>query len=248
VFHLPKSARAPGTEEGDDPSVIGEEAHIVAQKADGPRGNPDFTGDLDHYNNLILLCRKHHKIVDDQVTEWSIERLRQTKAEHEQGGARESDEPPPVHLIRDPDASKHIPFTVQFTGEHLCSNLKRAKHYRFDYAAGCSGEELDLIFGGWDTLRDWSEISEDLHSLSEERDAIRCARRWIEELGAAGFIVYARQVPLLLTGGIYAEPSRWLHVDVTVVRISDILRHAHEGGEGETEQQAPDQKGAGGSI
>ena len=49
----------------DDPSVFGEEAHIVGQSPNGPRaGN---IADVDSYANLILLCRKHHKQVDDQV-------------------------------------------------------------------------------------------------------------------------------------------------------------------------------------
>lgn len=47
----------------DDPSVFGEEAHIVARGQSGPRAGK--VTDIDAYDNLILLCRKHHKQVDD---------------------------------------------------------------------------------------------------------------------------------------------------------------------------------------
>lgn len=70
--------------ETDDESLIGEECHIVAQSPDGPRGNPDFAEDkLDKYANLILLCRVHHKIIDDQPNTYTVGYLKEIKASHE---------------------------------------------------------------------------------------------------------------------------------------------------------------------
>jgi hypothetical protein len=69
----------------DDPSIIGEEAHIVAQKYDGPRGSSPLTSEQrDKYDNLILLCSTHHKVVDDQYIEYTVEKLQQFKNRHEQ--------------------------------------------------------------------------------------------------------------------------------------------------------------------
>jgi hypothetical protein len=45
-----------------DAMVIGEMAHVIARKADGPRGIPG--GGDDTYENLILLCPTHHREVD----------------------------------------------------------------------------------------------------------------------------------------------------------------------------------------
>ncbi|TGE23992.1 hypothetical protein E5K00_01895 [Hymenobacter aquaticus] len=68
----------------DDPSVIGEEAHIVAQKIDGPRGKSSLSLDQrDKYDNLILLCSVHHKIVDDQENEYTVQKLHEFKSTHE---------------------------------------------------------------------------------------------------------------------------------------------------------------------
>lgn len=68
----------------DDPSVVGQEAHIVARKSDGPRGQHDVSHDRrDLYSNLILLCSVHHKIVDDNPNEYTVEILHEFKSNHE---------------------------------------------------------------------------------------------------------------------------------------------------------------------
>ena len=67
---------------GDPDAVVGEEAHIVARSAAGPRGSVVRTAD-DGYENLILLCALHHKVVDDQPAHFTTERLRAIKADHE---------------------------------------------------------------------------------------------------------------------------------------------------------------------
>lgn len=71
--------------ETDDPSLIGEEAHIVAKKPNEPRGNSTLTkAQRDKYDNLILLCSNHHKIIDDQPAKYTIELLKQYKLDHEE--------------------------------------------------------------------------------------------------------------------------------------------------------------------
>jgi hypothetical protein len=70
--------------ETDDESIIGDEAHIIAHKFDGPRGNSMLSGeDRDKYDNLVLLCRLHHKIIDDQPGLYTVEKLVEIKSTHE---------------------------------------------------------------------------------------------------------------------------------------------------------------------
>jgi len=70
--------------ESVNPSNIGEEAHIVGKNEDGPRGLSLMDSvQRDNYDNLILLCRNHHKIVDDQVSIYSVEVLKEYKYKHE---------------------------------------------------------------------------------------------------------------------------------------------------------------------
>lgn len=46
----------------DDPTVIGEMAHVIAKMPGGPRGVA--SGGEDTYENLVLLCPTHHTEVD----------------------------------------------------------------------------------------------------------------------------------------------------------------------------------------
>src|SRR5687767_15113789 len=71
--------------ETDDESLVGEACHIVASSPDGPRGVSQLTQEQrDKFANLVLLCNVHHKLVDDQPNAYSVERLIEVKAEHEQ--------------------------------------------------------------------------------------------------------------------------------------------------------------------
>ena len=50
----------------------------------GHRHDPSYESEkLDSYENLILLCRTDHKMVDDQAATFSTEILRQMKTTHE---------------------------------------------------------------------------------------------------------------------------------------------------------------------
>ena len=71
--------------ETDDESLIGEVCHIVGQSPSGPRGCSELSLEQrDKYANLILLCRNHHKLVDDQFSTYTVQRLQETKKAHEQ--------------------------------------------------------------------------------------------------------------------------------------------------------------------
>ena len=68
----------------DDPSLVGEICHIVAEKDDGPWGQSSLTLiERNQFGNLILLCCTHHKLVDDQINLYSVEKLKRIKSEHE---------------------------------------------------------------------------------------------------------------------------------------------------------------------
>ena len=70
--------------ETDNESLIGEICHIVGQRSRGPRGDSDLPPEQRcKYSNLILLCRNHHKVVDDQRGCYTVERLQEMKAAHE---------------------------------------------------------------------------------------------------------------------------------------------------------------------
>lgn len=58
-------------------------AHIIAKSKNVPRGEPAFSGDLNSYDNLILLCPNHHSEVDNNQSNYRAEKFRTIKREHE---------------------------------------------------------------------------------------------------------------------------------------------------------------------
>lgn len=70
----------------DAKSVVGDEAHIIARKESFTRGDYDSLSpdERDQYPNLILLCKIHHKQIDDQPAHFTVEKLREIKKQHEE--------------------------------------------------------------------------------------------------------------------------------------------------------------------
>jgi hypothetical protein len=69
----------------DGPSIVGEEAHIASKETKGPGYDDPLPMDKrDGYENLLILCNRCHKIVDDQVNTYAVGALRRMKSEHEE--------------------------------------------------------------------------------------------------------------------------------------------------------------------
>mgnify|MGYP001340835073 CR=1 FL=1 len=66
------------------PGNFAQAAHIVAFKPKGPRGDvPDRPEDINNITNLMLLCPKCHKLIDDNPLEHPRETLEDMKRAHE---------------------------------------------------------------------------------------------------------------------------------------------------------------------
>ena len=64
---------------------LGQMAHIVAFSEEGPRGKTDKRpADINNVDNLMLLCHRCHKLVDDHPEEYSRETLLNYKKAHEE--------------------------------------------------------------------------------------------------------------------------------------------------------------------
>jgi hypothetical protein len=65
-------------------TVVGEVCHICAVRPDGPRHSRTQSASERHgYDNLILLCANHHRVIDDDPEAYTVERLHKMKADHE---------------------------------------------------------------------------------------------------------------------------------------------------------------------
>jgi len=63
-------------------SLTGEIAHVVGDKTTAARGNYPLDGDRDDPDNLLLLCREHHKVIDDNADEYPVERLHEIRSNY----------------------------------------------------------------------------------------------------------------------------------------------------------------------
>ncbi|MFE3861103.1 HNH endonuclease [Streptomyces goshikiensis] len=220
----------PGEVAADDHAVVGDMAHIVAHSMGGPRGGVPFAGDRDHHSNLVLLCRVHHKVVDDQVNGWTVERLHQQKAIHEAWVA-ETLEFEALRVRPDPEGPdpNEIKFFMIRSEQELWDLVCAAWSHRFEYSERDRTEEqMDKLMGLLDELADWMDIAEFVDTMRGQRDARKHMETILTESADLGFLLYSRRIRMLMTGGRGLPTKHW-HVEIRAVRYEDfaevVLEH-----------------------
>lgn len=102
---------------------MGDEAHICAQSGRGPRAGLIPSSQVDLYENLILLCKIHHKLIDDQPATYTVDRLREMKRSHEMWAearirqvdpddGSDEDDPTPEIAGRVPETSAEVDYVL----------------------------------------------------------------------------------------------------------------------------------------
>ena len=70
--------------EGQDPRPIGERAHIAGLNPSSARYDSGMTNEeRNSIENLILLCPTCHTIIDSDVKEYTVSKLKEIKMDHE---------------------------------------------------------------------------------------------------------------------------------------------------------------------
>jgi hypothetical protein len=68
----------------EEKTIIGQVCHIEADKPGGPRYNSAQTDEeRQAFENLILMCANHHKVIDSNPETYTVARLKEIKASHE---------------------------------------------------------------------------------------------------------------------------------------------------------------------
>ncbi|WAX55103.1 HNH endonuclease [Jatrophihabitans cynanchi] len=215
----------------DRESIVGDEAHIAARSTIGPRGGVLAADMTDSYDNLILLCKVDHKRVDDQPQEYTAERLRAIKAEHERWAADKfgASEPEPIRIV-DPSDGGAIELAPLANGAAIWDVVANSQAYRLRSPEDGSDEEIDQADTFLDLARDWGEISDDV--IDQGMTAVRQAKRSLQDgldgLHRIGLVVFGARRQLVIKGG-QLPPGSWCEAVLVVYRRADIPTPA-EGG------------------
>jgi len=212
----------------DRESVAGEEGHIVARSPGGPRAGSLDRTELDAYDNRILLCREHHKIVDDQRQTYPEERLRRIRAAHEAWVRVTLDrdsQPEPIRVVEDP-AFGSVMLQPLLSGADVWDVVADAHGYLIGGPdeEGLPAEACDVADSFLDLAKDWGEISRDVMDRGRRsvREAQRSLGEQLSELWEHGLVAYGATERRIVKGGVL-PPAYWWQAHLTVMRLEDAL-------------------------
>jgi len=211
----------------DDESIIGDECHIVSKRENGPRFDPDYLDEkLDSYENLILLCRIHHKQIDDQYTTYTTEILKKIKENHEKWVTTQLDKEPIFNPeIRIKRIPQNVPKYLQriTSGKEIFKIVDGAETFQFDNDELLNEKEVKIVGEFLDIVKDWGDLGPELDP-SYRVDISYRLTSLIIELDEIGFWVFgAREKQILIANG---QETDWSMGIVLVARKlnSQILK------------------------
>lgn len=206
----------------DDESIVGDECHIVSALPGGPRYDPDFNqGQVDDYSNLLLLCRVHHKLIDDQEMTYTAALLRNLKANHETWVSEQlvsSDTH--TRSVQIHQVPENIPAFLQHirSGKEMLAIVTDACAYAPEYDDLQNETDHELVAGFLQNVRDWGELG--LDEVGDKMRAVRSLDEHIRELERSGFWVFACREQQVIEGG-FDPASGWPIAHIQVLRDSN---------------------------
>lgn len=206
----------------DDESVIGEECHIISPRPHGPRYDSMLSKEqVDLYDNLILLCRVHHKMVDDQHETYTTTSLRAMKAKHEKWVSEKlsaNAEPKPIRVRR--IKGKTPAYLTRITsGKEILGIVSGACASSFDHDELESEEDAELVGSFLQTIQDWGDIGPELGPSEMVQTGFELTKS-IKALEDAGFLVFGVREVRMIEGG-FGGPSNWPVAEIRVLRKSN---------------------------
>src|SRR5205085_1091105 len=128
----------------------------------GPRFRPMSIKEVDSYANLLLLCPSDHKIVDEQITYYTEQRLQAIKREHEEWVKDRISPAIPAIKFRDPEAGKPVMLQRIDTGKELMNVLADSLATHHNNPEPRSIEEAELIGDFFQNTTDYRDIWDEI--------------------------------------------------------------------------------------
>jgi hypothetical protein len=197
------------TNKGDkDDLNIGEECHIISSKKNGPRHLPNLS-DYDHDNNLLLLCRNHHKEIDELTDTFTEELLRYIKTNHENWVRKTLNDSLSNQKENKPKFISRIT-----SGKELFNIINGVYGYQTDYEDIKEENDLEFIGDFLQSIVDYGDIS----SMIEIKDHVKIGielQKLIDLLDEKGFFLFAERglVPMFPE---YKNSEKWLVATIII--------------------------------
>ena len=187
----------------DDPeAIVGDEAHIAGQSPGGPRW-PDLPPGVpvDAYDNLILLCRVHHKVIDSQPNHYTAARLREIKDDHEKWVSDRLDDAQIPGLYD--GLIEPVRVRALTTGAAVWDLIDGSEAFLFTPPddQDADREAVELADDFLQLCRDYGEVSSDVSDsgMSSVRAAKRSLQDYVSRLADRKLLVFGttqlRRVP-----------------------------------------------------
>ena len=206
-----------GKSDSFDETLIGEECHIISKSKQGPRYEEKENFNYDSYENLVLLCRNHHSLIDQQCETYKTELVRTIKRNHEKWVSEKlhDNKKKPTGIKRIEDNIPEILTEIK-DGKTLFDLIKGVMAHNFDYDEIRNDVEKEIIqefncciseiIDAWDLYEGSSYI--DLHLMLDEK---------IKKLNDSRIMVFGENEIMYLTGGNSPEDSPWEVAHIKVV-------------------------------
>ena len=207
----------------DTESVVGDECHIISGTINGPRYLPNVPPiEIDIISNLLLLCRVHHKMVDDQSDTYTVEKLKNIKSDHEnwvESKLKEKEEIPPLKIRRfKNEIPTHLPLIT--SGRDLFNLATQCDCYYDNYSDDLTNNEVEIIGSFLQNLHDLVDISSVLEPIDKVR-ATKFLDDEIKEVNKIDFLVFAGIENQRLEGGV-GSSSKFKAMHISIIRKNDL--------------------------
>ena len=191
----------------DDPeSVLGDEAHIYAQHEGGPRWNPHLSKILvDAYENLILLCKVHHKIADDQPEKYTAEYLKRLKTQHEAWVDSNLQ-------VQQTNFASNVTFRVD-NGTDIMRIIGGAYGCDFQHDELKTEEEVEVVGNFLQELEDYGDIYSEM-AASEKTKCTFYISQQMKELDRLEFVAFVGEYTKK-----YQVPDGVMNFPIAVIRV-----------------------------
>ncbi len=166
---------------------IGEECHIISAKSNGPRHKENL-GEYDSFYNLILLCRNHHREIDELTDSYPEEVLTYMKMNHENWVQKT------INSAIETEKKENEPrFLARITsGKELLNIISEVHGYKSDYPEPENEEEANFIASVIQELVNYGEIS----GMIEIQDIIKISnqlKELISTIEERGYFIFAER-------------------------------------------------------